>query len=36
VGHAAGFYAAIGARAIGSRESASIPGRELPLYELSC
>jgi GNAT superfamily N-acetyltransferase len=34
--HAAGFYVAIGARAIGSRESDSVPGRVLPLYELSC
>jgi len=34
--HAAGFYAAAGARPIGVRESASIPGRWLPLYELPC
>jgi len=34
--HAAGFYAAVGARPIGSRESDSIPGRMLPLYELPC
>jgi GNAT superfamily N-acetyltransferase len=34
--HAAGFYAAIGARLVGNRESDSIPGRMLPLYELSC
>jgi predicted N-acetyltransferase YhbS len=33
--HAAGFYVAIGARQIGERESGSIPGRYLPLFELS-
>jgi GNAT superfamily N-acetyltransferase len=32
--HAARFYRAAGARQIGERESASIPGRKLPLYEL--
>jgi GNAT superfamily N-acetyltransferase len=32
--HAAGFYAAVGAELIGERESESIPGRMLPLFEL--
>jgi len=32
--NAAGFYTAIGARPAGSRASASIPGRDLPLFEL--
>jgi GNAT superfamily N-acetyltransferase len=32
--NAEGFYAAIGARRIGARESASVPGRQLPLFEL--
>ena len=32
--HATEFYIAAGARQIGTRESASIPGRELPLFEL--
>lgn len=32
--HAAGFYRAAGAQEIGTRESVSIPGRELPLFEL--
>jgi GNAT superfamily N-acetyltransferase len=31
--NAAAFYEAIGARRVGERESASIPGRQLPLYE---
>ena len=34
--HADGFYRAAGAVAIGSRESASVRGRRLPLYEVSC
>lgn len=33
--HAAGFYVAIGASQIGEQESGSIPGRYLPLFELS-
>jgi GNAT superfamily N-acetyltransferase len=33
--HAAGFYRAAGAHQVGSRESASIPGRMLPLFELN-
>jgi N-acetylglutamate synthase-like GNAT family acetyltransferase len=33
--HAEAFYLAAGARRIGERESASIPGRMLPLFELS-
>lgn len=32
--NAAGFYEAMGARRIGERVSASIPGRMLPLYEM--
>lgn len=32
--HASEFYAAAGARQIGTRESGSIPGRILPLYEI--
>jgi GNAT superfamily N-acetyltransferase len=32
--NAAGFYIAVGAKQIGERESASIPGRFLPLFEL--
>ena len=32
--NAAEFYASFGARRCGERESASIPGRMLPLYEL--
>jgi pimeloyl-ACP methyl ester carboxylesterase/GNAT superfamily N-acetyltransferase len=34
--HADGFYRAAGAVAIGTRESASVPGRRLPLYEINC
>lgn len=30
------FYRAAGARHVGERESESIPGRFLPLYELDC
>ena len=33
--NAEGFYVAIGARRVGTRESASIPGRQLPLLEVS-
>ena len=33
--HAAEFYRAAGARQVGSRESESIPGRMLPLFELN-
>jgi len=33
--YAQAFYLSMGARAIGSRESASIPGRYLPLFEFS-
>jgi GNAT superfamily N-acetyltransferase len=33
--HAAAFYLACGARRTGARESASIPGRWLPLFTLS-
>lgn len=33
--YAQDFYLSMGARAIGSRESDSIPGRYLPLFELS-
>jgi len=33
--HADGFYRRAGARHIGERESASIPGRRLPLYRLA-
>ena len=32
--HASGFYSRLGARAIGSVESATIPGRRLPLFQL--
>lgn len=32
--HAEGFYLAMGARPIGSQPSVSIPGRNLPLFEL--
>lgn len=32
--NASRFYTAAGARQVGERESASIPGRRLPLYEL--
>jgi len=32
--HAAEFYTSVGARQIGSRESGSIPGRALPLFEI--
>ncbi|MDX1500195.1 MAG: GNAT family N-acetyltransferase [Woeseiaceae bacterium] len=32
--NAAGFYTAMGARPCGERESASIPGRMLPLFEI--
>ena len=32
--HATEFYLAAGARRIGSRESDSIPGRSLPLFEI--
>ncbi len=32
--HATGFYIAAGARRVGTRESGSIPGRELPLFEI--
>lgn len=32
--NAAGFYEAAGARRVGERESASIPGRFLPLFEI--
>lgn len=34
--NAAAFYTAAGAHEIGRRESSSIPGRMLPLYELPC
>ena len=34
--HAADFYRAVGAVPIGERESGSIPGRYLPLFELDC
>ena len=33
--YAQAFYLSLGARAIGSRESACIPGRYLPLFEFS-
>jgi GNAT superfamily N-acetyltransferase len=33
--NAAAFYRALGARQVGSRESGSIPGRMLPLFELN-
>lgn len=33
--HAADFYRAAGARQIGHRESGSIPGRYLPLFEIT-
>jgi predicted N-acetyltransferase YhbS len=32
--HATEFYIAVGARQVGTRESNSIPGRNLPLYEI--
>ena len=32
--HAIEFYVAAGARQVGTRESGSIPGRELPLFEI--
>ena len=32
--HATEFYVAVGARQVGTRESGSIPGRELPLFEI--
>jgi hypothetical protein len=32
--HAEGFYRAVGGEPIGSRESAKIPGRYLPLFKL--
>jgi predicted N-acetyltransferase YhbS len=32
--HATEFYIAIGARQVGTRESNSIPGRNLPLFEI--
>ena len=32
--HADAFYRAMGARKIGTRPSESIPGRELPLYNI--
>lgn len=32
--HAGRFYLAVGARRAGSRESASVPGRMLPVYEI--
>ena len=32
--HATDFYIAAGARQVGTRESDSIPGRELPLFEI--
>jgi GNAT superfamily N-acetyltransferase len=34
--HADAFYRAAGARRVGERASASIPGRLLPVYELDC
>jgi GNAT superfamily N-acetyltransferase len=34
--HADPFYRAAGARLVGERESDSVPGRMLPLYELAC
>lgn len=33
--NATAFYLAAGARRVGSRESASIPGRQLPLFEIA-
>ncbi len=33
--HAEGFYRAVGARRAGTRESESLPGRHLPLFEIS-
>jgi predicted N-acetyltransferase YhbS len=33
--HATGFYVACGARPVGELASGSIPGRMLPLFELS-
>lgn len=32
--HATGFYVSLGAQQVGARESDSIPGRHLPLFEL--
>ena len=32
--HATEFYVAAGARQVGTRESGSVPGRELPLFEI--
>jgi len=32
--NATAFYEAAGARLVGSRESGSVPGRDLPLYEI--
>lgn len=32
--HAADFYEAAGGRLVGTRESGSIPGRQLPMYEI--
>jgi len=34
--HAEAFYLACGAVRVGAAASASIPGRELPLLELTC
>ena len=33
--HAEGFYVRLGARRVGTKPSASIPGRRLPLFELA-
>jgi len=33
--HAEGFYLAVGALPAGKRDSASIPGRELPVYTIT-
>lgn len=33
--HARRFYEAVGGRLVGTRPSASIPGRELPLFEIA-
>ena len=32
--NASKFYEAAGARLVGTRESGSVPGRDLPLYEI--
>lgn len=32
--NAAGFYPAAGAKLVGERASGSIPGRDLPLFEI--